>query len=31
VYVRLIMNNFPFYGDIQNNPGIRRVNISLGK
>ena len=31
VYVRLIMNNFPYYGDIQNNPGIRRVKISLGK
>jgi RPA family protein len=31
VYVRLIMNSFPYYGDIQCNPGIRRVDISLGK
>jgi len=31
VYVRLVMNSFPYYGDIQCNPGIRRVDISLGK
>ena len=27
VYVRLVMNSFPYYGDKQNNPGIRRVDI----